>query len=258
MGECFIARRGGGGVNGATVVNAESDAYLPATAKVGTICIISGIKPNKVYVSVDEPSTPVAGDLWILPDNDGMFYYQIGHVCVMFNTAFQYNGSEWVKCSVYQLTENGWKEPAMYLYYKGDLCADVTGGWNRYSSYSAVVEFNDDHIYMDEGNNGYHNSAIQTVELIPFSGFSKLKCQCVNSGGQVRNQFYLRIYSSQGNGYMYSNEAWTDGTVVAEQSSSALETVELSLDISGYNDETYYVGIKSDTVLEVNAIWLEA
>jgi hypothetical protein len=111
---------------------------------------------------------------------------------------------------------------------------------------------------MDEGNNGYHESAIQTVNKIPLSGFAKLKCECVNGGGQISNAFLLRLYSSRGSGYQEGSESWTDGSVVAQGGSDNKGTLEVTLAISQYAAASYYVGILSHTVLQVNKIWLEA
>lgn len=260
MADCYIVRRGGGGgkAKGSPVIAVASASALPSSADVGTIAIISSIAVNDVYVNVTAPATPETGDVHIVPDASGMLKYQIGNAQIGFSTVYQYSGAEWVKVSAYQQTESGWKSSSLYLYNKGDKCDAVTGGWNRYSSYSAVVNFNSDHIYMDEGDNGYHQSAIQTANKILLSGFTKLKCECVNSGGQVYNSFYLGIFSSRGSGYQQGNESWTPGTVVASKGEDTKGTLEITLDITQYAAASYYVGIKSSTVLQVNKIWLEA
>lgn len=246
----------GGGAKGCKVVAAASASALPSSADVGTIAVISSIAVNDVYASVTEPAVKEIGDVWIVPDASGLLFYQIGNAQIGFNTLYQYNGSKWVKVSAYQQTENGWETGVLYLYNKGDQCTAVTGGWNRYSSYSAVVDFNSDHISMDEGDNGYHVSQVQTVNKIPFSGFTKVKCECVNGGGQVLNNFYLAIYSSRGSGYQDSG--WDNGTEVAEIASNTKGSVTITLDVSKYASGSYYVGVESETVLQVNKIWLEA
>ena len=247
-----------------SIVSVSSSDSLPTTSNEGTIAILSNITVNNVYVNNNKPSSFSVGDVWIAPVDDATFAYIIGDkIKIPFKALYQYNGNTWEQMDVYQYLSGEWVAAILLLLDGGDTCSDITGGYRYYSWYSGTVTKLATG-YKLENSSGYHNAQIQTTNKIDLGGYRTLHC----AGNLVSNSEYvgasvtLKIgtnASSSGTGMTAEHSGATDGGSVAQSShSEVLGEFELVLDITDYNDGSYYVAVNSNAGnCTITKIWLK-
>lgn len=115
-----------------------------------------------------------------------------------------------------------------YLYRNGDLCTNINSGWNTYTTYSASVTYNSDHIYLNCDSANFSN--IWSKAKFNFSGFSGVGIK-YNKGA---------IYSSS-SGYLSCS---TTGDTINESLKLTFSngTYESKL---GVTSGTYYICIQT-------------
>lgn len=101
----------------------------------------------------------------------------------------------------------------LYLYNRGDLCEEVTGGygmaWLSNSHTSGTGSFAADHLYSAEtSQSAYGNRSFITKKLVNLKGYTKLKAiiDCTAKGGSSKSSF-AEIGVHQ--------KAWVDGEQVS-------------------------------------------
>ncbi len=253
MNGCFTM---GSNVSKVRVYAVASAEALPETAKTGTIAIISETTVAKVHVRVDEPSTPALGDVWIYPSLTAPRTYTIGLAVIPFAVVRQYDGSEWIKVSIYQYDGSEWISGLLYL-----LDGAMEGvEWCTYYTYAGKAEKVSDGYKITGSNGGNQPGMIQTAQKVDITGFSKLHCVGRNDTEMTQNfPFLIGIQSNQA----YSDAGSYEGAYVIRDKSAASVShaaegdFDLTVDISKYSGE-YYIGSTSGHESTwVYQIWLE-
>lgn len=198
--DVMITRRGGGvGLNFKIV----GGTTQPSSPKENTIWVSTDMEITEWSLSTDKPSAPVEGMVWIRTDPDGLFSFnalQENELNVRIVYAMQYTGSWDVKqSSVYQ--NEKWTALSVYLYNRGDLCEDVTGGWTNPnvppSGERVYPVFNSDHMKMYATYGvATHATTAKSINTVLFdrieavvevkstySGYSAIRLRALNESG---------------------------------------------------------------------------
>lgn len=133
MGEAFLYGSGGGAVG----LNFEIKAYssedsFPETAKENTIAVITDTPITSYAFSVEEPSEPVEGLLWIKTGTASRVEFNLlkkNTVMTYPVSAYQYEGGAWVMKTAKTYQNGAWQDWITYAFYQGDTCDGLTGGW---------------------------------------------------------------------------------------------------------------------------------
>lgn len=251
-----------GGTGAKTKVVSIADASaLPATAREGTIAVISSTAVKNVYVQREQPETAVSGDVWIA-QGGGKLVYSVGKtVNVSFSLVSQYNGQEWSKVLVYQFVNGEWVNGVTYLLYFDDDCADLTGGWVCHGTYRGKSEKIANGYQLRCENGGHQRGSIQTANKIELKDIKTIHCkgtiteayQIVKLGIQAKKQ-----PTNTPTGALYDDEyTWYTNTKVVE-APARVGDFEIVLDVSQYSNGSYYVGVNSGSIAMITEIWAES
>ncbi|MEG0741930.1 MAG: hypothetical protein RR521_06850 [Clostridia bacterium] len=178
MADCMIIRRGGGGGGGSAgvqVLAAASEAALPASAKEGTVGVITSAAIGKAYISpIDPTGTIAAGDLWLKTGTTSMVPIHIGEkneILLYVTNGYQYNAGAWSTVDSYIYKAAAWVrlqymiyDPTMISGWEKGFC---TGG--TFSMNAGAPMF----IYADMGAN---NASAVTSALVDLTQYRTLRC----------------------------------------------------------------------------------
>lgn len=260
----MIFNTGGNGSGAKTRVISIVDASaLPATAREGTIVVISSTAVKTVYVQMKQPETAVPGDAWIA-QGDGKLLYSVGKtVNISFAIVRQYNGQEWKNVEVYQLVNGKWVSGVVYLLYFDDDCTDLTGGWLCFGSYRGKSEKVANGYKLTQDNGGNQRGSIQTENKIDLKGIKSIHCkgtitaaaQPVKLGIQSK-----KLAKNTPTGGLYEDEhTWyyNDDTTKYAEVPGKVGDFEIVYDVSLYSNDSYYVGVSSGSSAIITEIWAE-
>lgn len=250
MGDCFIVRRGGAGLNFKVKAYA-SELLLPATASENTIAVITDTAISSYVFSTTEPQNPVDGMVWFYTGTQSSIEFNAlkkNNLQVYPLGAKQYIGDVWVSKTA-KIYQNGEFEDFWggSLFDNGNQFEFVTGGWEQrnglYQSQSAKGTVTiGSRIQLNAS--GETSAVAVTKNKINFAQYKTLFCDITaNSGGIL---FALcTIYT--GNIADESPRVTFTGTGVK------------SLDISGVTSGDYYLafGVNNGRSGTVSRIWLE-
>ena len=132
MSDGFLVRRGG---SGGTELNYSvvGGTTQPTGAGENTVWVNTSTAISSHVFSSTQPSSPSAGMVWfnvgasspaemnILPEGNKIMVYPVG--------CMQYVSGAWVVKTARTYQKGAWVDWLTYLYIKGDLCEDLTGGW---------------------------------------------------------------------------------------------------------------------------------
>lgn len=135
----------------------------------------------------------------------------------------------------------------LVLYDHGDLCVDVTGGWEKVGYEPSSIIFNDDHIYWTYGEGANVDSSVVTKNLIDFSGYTKLRFEVAYSG--------ITYWCRCGYGADQSYSSFTAYVQLSGTNESNI-TKDVSLENVGQVYPKVFFGA-SVTYLKIYRIWLE-
>lgn len=135
----------------------------------------------------------------------------------------------------------------LVLYDHGDLCVDVTGGWEKVGYKPSSIIFNDDHIYWTYGEGANVDSSVVTKNLIDFSGYTKLRFEVAYSG--------ITYWCRCGYGADQSYSSFTAYVQLSGTNESNI-TKDVSLENVGQVYPKVFFGA-SVTYLKIYRIWLE-
>lgn len=256
MKDAFIVRRGGsGGGSGAGGINFDVKAYassdlLPGGEKENTIAAITDVGIPRWTLSAFEPESAENGLLWLeldfasdvifnaLQKNELIVGLSRAYQCIdgAFNPieAYIYNGTSWVDFS----------SAATYLYFAGDTCEELTGGYKAEGkkSHSGTagtqtpsVAYNDESMRITSAGNStgaYRGGIVYTTNKIDLSKYDTLIFEGTVSG-VGSSSCGLRVWSSIGSNY---------GENVAGYVKFANGSDPVTLDVSDLT-ESYYIGL---------------
>ena len=253
----MIINTGGTG-SGASLraIAVASENALPASARDGTIAVVTNTAVSAVYAQNTEPSSPKNGDVWITVSSISTTPIVLGKITLYPAQYKQYVGNAWENVTAFVRCNGVWVQSVMYLL---DGASDnVT--WQTYYAYGGKAEKVTNGYKFTGANGGNQPGAIQTAEKVDITGFSKLRCVGRNDNTMTQNfPFFIGIQRNQA----YSSSNSYNGVYVITQGSAAYKTYsqagdfDLTVDISQYSGE-YYIGCSSaheNTV--INRIWLE-
>lgn len=258
----FNVTPGGSGAK-TRVVNVSDASALPATAREGTIAVVSSTRVKTVYVQEEQPETAAPGDLWIA-QGSGKLLYSVGKtVNVSFTHVKQFDGQEWENVLVYQYVNGEWVNGLVYLLYFDDDCTDLTGGWLCFGTHSGKSEKIANGYQLTQSNGGNQRGSIQTENKIDLKGIKSIHCkgtitaaaQPVKLGIQSKK---LPVNTPTGGGYddEYTWYYGTDKTKYAE-AQAVVGDFEIVYDVSLYSSGSYFVGVGSGSNAVITEIWAE-
>lgn len=122
----------GAGLNFGIVTYATEEALLAATPTENTIGVVTDTAVTNYIFSMTEPETPSEGLLWIKTSN-----MPVATVNVLMDNAIvlglvscsQYVSGAWIKLEAH-IYQSGWTELKRYLFNRGVIYTDFTGGIN--------------------------------------------------------------------------------------------------------------------------------
>ena len=135
MGYGFKAASGGGSLNFSVKTYTTEEALLADTPRENTVGVVTNTAVPKWSFSASEPSAPEEGEIWFSlgTESDAAFNALKKNILSVYpKRCRQYLSGAWTNVSAYIYKSGVWvqfSKTATYLYYEGDECADLTGGW---------------------------------------------------------------------------------------------------------------------------------
>ncbi|MEG0743126.1 MAG: hypothetical protein RR521_12915 [Clostridia bacterium] len=209
MGDCMIVRRGGGGSAGVQVLAAASEAALPASAKEGTLAVITVTAVGNVTLKPDPPSAPMAGDLWIRCGLQSELHVEVQKkpsLVVFPVSAAQYVGGAWVQAALFGRINGAWKSAATYLYAYGTRYVDgITTQGNAPFETSPFITFSEASFTFKKGETNNNSWGIKYTN-ISFDRYHTLCAVITTTNSEP--QFY-----AEGGGTTTAKQLLTRNTV---------------------------------------------
>lgn len=204
----------------------------PISPAVNTIWVNTGVEVTKWSFSQTEPTDPVEGMVWFFVSHSQTAINAITENEIMLypSKAYQYsNEGAWVSTPAFTYKDGGWHDWSTYLYYRGDQCEDISGGWE--TDITNEVTFYADRMYVDMVAS-YREHFVYAGKAIDFSGANVLT---IVIDVETTSAFNFNITSSSYNG----------GKVVEHViSDTGKQTIEL--DVSNI-DGSYFISFYKRT-----------
>ena len=163
------------------------------------------------------------------------------------------------ECTIGRDTTHVYVMPEGALYWYGNLCTDVTGGWVRYnesgSASSGKLIMNTNDFYIETPCNSYGAVGIYTSKIINKSNFTKLKF-LIKDAHMSKNNYSSSVYgvrcglSSSTNITIIDDKGITVDTINAMENFIYTKNISQNGFVAQIND---WAGVCSTT----SAIWLE-
>lgn len=223
--DLFITRRGGGGGGGGLNFQVVGGTTRPANPAENTIWVNTGTEITGWSFSQTEPAEPIANMVWFFVSHSQAAVNAITENEIMLypSKAYQYNEGTWVSTPAFTYKDGSWHNWAKYIYYRGDSCVDVSGGWDATPT-SCLTSFAD-RAYVNMANS-YQDHYVYTGKAIDFSDANVLTLVVDVETTYTIN---FRITSSSYNGAQ---------VLTHSISTAGMQTIEL--DVSGI-DGSYYI-----------------
>lgn len=172
---------GGGSVGSLKTIAVSEIAYLPSSAKDGTIAVITRTTVPNTYVQNEQPTAQKNGDVWITTSGTSNAPIILGNITLYPTSMKQYNGSEWVSVSGYIRSNGEWLSLEMILFRNGNTYSEITGGWLENDRMDGRGNLQQGDIgrditlyYKAEGSTTWVWDRCRTVNKIPAGMYSKL------------------------------------------------------------------------------------
>ena len=175
-----MAGGGGGGGLGLDKLNVIGSITEPANPTKNTIWIKTDIEITDYSLSSFQPNSTDPGLAWIrLADTGGELPVgKNGRVLLHILSARLWNGSTWDYKDGYIYNNSQWVQFSYIgvdLYYAGDECKDLTGGWKVVNHSGGTSKLESDHISINCPTTGSNRiSNVHTIGKIDISGYSTL------------------------------------------------------------------------------------
>lgn len=231
---------GGGGGVGGFELTVYGGTTSPAKAAHNAIWLYTDVEITSSVLSAIEPANPVHGMAWVTIGDAGIIKIDspVGGdwITVYPISAKQYISGAWVDKEAKSYRDGAWVEWATYLYNKGDLCSDITGGWKtmngmEYNGYNTTGSYvdNGDSFTVSVSSGASHIARI-TNNKINLTGVNKISVVALEG-----NYGWLSL--STANTALSSNVA----TIVA---TCDLKAGTTTLDVSSISG-AYYIAVRA-------------
>lgn len=248
------------------ILNVSSLSALPSGVKEGVMAIISGTKPNDVYVTNTQPASAKAGDLWLYPSSAGKITYIHKGVAIVVGVVRQYNGSAWVAVPATQYKSGAWMSTTVYLLNGTDQGTDYTGGWGCYIVKAGEAYATDYGYVMIGHNTGHQPGGIQTLQKVDLTGYSKIVfvgnvlSYFSPDEGDPQDNHIPRFGIQTAQSYSHSGDdphgmtMWYNNVAYVDKWSEG--EFALTLNVSSYSG-SYYVGAATGLHMYITQIRME-
>lgn len=181
MAKGFKHGAGGSPLNFKVVAYATEELLKADTPKENTIGIITDVKVTGCYFQTKQPEAMAEGEVWISTDKTTRVKFNAlkkNVIEVHPSYAKQSIDGKLVDKTAKIYSDGKWVEWIAYLYNKGELFTDITGGWTTDGYYASGLSlsaptFEQDKMNLDRGNVSHRG--VGTRDLIDTTGFTKLK-----------------------------------------------------------------------------------
>ena len=228
---------GGAGLNFKVIGNPK-----PETAKENTIWIDAD-EINGWAFSATEPEITTPGMVWISIGTSSSVAFNAlkKHSAMIYPiSAKQYVGGAWVKKTAQSYQNGAWVEwiPAGALYYYGDQCVDVSGGWiakgimsddSHTGKVVPSVTFNSDHMEINVPNGGNNSGGMVTVDAaqdLTYVNKVIIDYEVPNTTGYVTRLMAIKENAK------YLSDAGDNVEVLASNNDSVVNRKTVALDVS--------------------------
>lgn len=114
------------------VIAYESELLLPAIARENTIAVITDVPISSYSIAGAEPSDPKDGMVWLQSSASSLVELRVtknNSIVIFVAGGKQYINGVWEPVTVKVFQNGAWSVFEMILYDAGDLCSEITGGY---------------------------------------------------------------------------------------------------------------------------------
>jgi hypothetical protein len=238
------------GVGGANPLNFKvvGGTSEPTNTKENTVWINTDQKITSWMFSATEPENPAEGMVWIkIALTSGISFNALkkNGIQVYPFMAFQWIESVWVQKTAKVHQGESWEDWFVHLFYNGDTCDAVTGGYEEVSDHitstaSASSSVSDTiYVYVVEGATGYAAAIGRTVgKTVDLTNVRTIRAigNCLQAHAPVEghtghSQVGIRVVASK---------SLNNDHIVADVNTRTVGKFELELDVSDLSG-SYYV-----------------
>lgn len=239
------------------VIAAASKAALPATAKDGTIAVITTTAVGTVWAQADEPASHSAGDVWIktgLSSTAPINLATKGSALLYPKNAAQYIGGQWVSVTLYTRSNSVWVIGLAYLYNRDTFTSMSGGGFISPELHSSTntsywtFNLNASDLYFQTNYNGYYGEFFSgKVDAALYSTLHVKRLVPSGKHGEIKYVTNATTKLSASNNNVLLDIAGT-GTII-----------ESVVDITAMNSEVYFGfgGTSTGRSMTIYEYWLE-
>lgn len=150
MGVCYLyGQTGGGGEK----IKALSGTTAPDTAGENALWVQTETPVTDYVFSPVQPESAAEGTVWLRTIGEGVNFILDKKQKLRFNieSACQYVNGEWISVDISLYDGTGWEKLTsrrLYLFENGDVCTDVTGGWEIRNQSKSNAHLESDSMYI--------------------------------------------------------------------------------------------------------------
>lgn len=221
---------GGAGLN----FKVSAYAELPETGKENEIAVITDAPITSWVFSPAEPEAPEEGMVWFSLGNNSPVPFNAlkkNGIEVFPTSALQYADGAWVSKEARTYTAGEWKEWTLYLFNRGNVNTELTGGING--------TIQDGALYYTGTVSKSTNHTYTTKAAIDLTDINTVKAKMLSSN--TLEYIYFRLTATK-KAYDGGGPATSDLTkYISIDSPFTGKEVEVTLDVSSLSGE-YYLG----------------
>nr|DAP58886.1 MAG TPA: hypothetical protein [Caudoviricetes sp.] len=176
----------------------------PTNPREGTILVnTSALKPDYI-LSATQPGSPASGLAWIKLGSNGVSLPvdKKGTLAITLAGCAVWSGSTWDNVDAWVYTGGKWVQfssTIVYLYNKGDLCTDITGGWKATAwpfnsgeyGRAPTVDYKDTYVNLSINGGGNNYSGVfEPINKIDLTGVKTILFK-LNSVSSTSTQYTL-------------------------------------------------------------------
>ena len=248
-----------------TSQNGQSATFtLAKTTIIRVVCqILNGASVSNVVFKPQIEKGSVATS-FVKGDATGQVWIETGTSSPVAFNALKKNGIEVYPISAYQYVNGAWVDKTaksyqggewvdwirdIYLYDKGNLCNDITGGYEVYKGEAGKVTWDTNYVQLTYSGSSYRSASICTKKTIDFTNAKELCCVLSNikidSGEGTFVAFGLcETPDSAINGSAYYSNLVAGKKITTSNASQTTYTLDIS-SVKGRYYFTIYAGIAS-------------
>lgn len=266
MAKGFKHGAGGGGasLNFKVVGNPQ-----PASPEENTIWIDTDIPIAGYYFSATQPEEAVEGMVWITTGTYSPVAFNAlkkNGITVYPISAKQYVSGAWVTVSAKSYQNGAWVDwlPEGALYWRGNECVDITGGWTSKAwqmqsdagtaAQTFTIARNDDHLMFTK--TGQIGAVMHTTNSIDLTNVKAIHFKGEMSKATRDNWVAFHAWTKIGG----NNAYWATNSKATVKTSTSAAKTEFTLDVSALT-ESYYLGFgiyDKDCYVKVEELYMEA